>query len=159
MKSISLYEDKHSIINMLDPISKIIYIIAALIVPFFIQSKIISVIFIGTSILILLIGKVLRKVIPIISFSSIVVLSVFIIQGLFRKGNITPLFSIGPAIFYKEGLLFALDIGINVLNILLGFCVLVLTTKPSDLIESLVRIGLSPRIGYVFISVFQIIPQ
>ena len=48
---------------------------------------------------------------------------------------------------------------INILNILLSFCSLILTTKPSDLVEGFVRIGLSPRIGYVFISVFQIIPQ
>ena len=159
MKSISLYEDKKSIINILDHMSKIIYIITALIVPFFIGSKIASVIFIGMSIIILLIGKVLKKVVPILGFSSIVVLSVFIIQGLFRSGNVNPLFAIGPAVFYKEGLIFALDIGINILNILLSFCILVLTTNPSDLIESFVRIGLSPRIGYVFISVFQIIPQ
>lgn len=159
MKSISLYEDKNSIINILNPMSKIIYIITALIVPLLIGSKIFSVVFIGTSIIILLTGKVLKKVLPILGFSSIVVLSVFIIQGLFRSSNITPLFSIGPAVFYKEGLIFALNIGINILNILLSFCILVLTTKPSDLVESFVRIGLSPRIGYVFISVFQIIPQ
>ena len=159
MKSISLYEDKNSIINILDPMSKIIYIITALIVPLLIGSKAVSLIFIGVSIIILLIGKVLKKVIPILGFSSILVLSVFIIQGLFHSGNLTYLFAIGPAVFYKEGLIFALNIGINILNILLSFCVLILTTKPSDLIESFVRIGLSPRIGYVFISVFQIIPQ
>ena len=68
MKSISLYEDKKSIINILDPMSKIIYIITALIVPFFIGSKIASVIFIGMSIIILLIGKVLKKVVPILGF-------------------------------------------------------------------------------------------
>ncbi|WDU84655.1 energy-coupling factor transporter transmembrane component T [Caloramator sp. Dgby_cultured_2] len=34
-----------------------------------------------------------------------------------------------------------------------------LTTKPSDLIENLVRRGLSPKLGYVLASVLQIIPQ
>lgn len=159
MKSISLYEDKNSVINMLAPMTKVIYIIAALIAPLLLGSKTISVVFIGISILTLIIGKVLKKVIPIVGFSAIVVLSVIMIQGLFRAGNVTPLFSIGPAVFYKEGLLFALDIGIDILNILLSFSVLILTTKPSDLVESFVRIGLSPRLGYVFISVFQIIPQ
>lgn len=159
MKSISLYEDKNSVINMLAPMTKVIYIITALIVPFILSSRTISLAFIGISILILIIGKVLKKIVPIVGFSAIIVLSVIIIQGLFRAGNVTPLFSIGPAVFYKEGLLFALDIGINILNILLSFSVLVLTTKPSDLVEDFVRIGLSPRLGYVLISVFQIIPQ
>ena len=34
-----------------------------------------------------------------------------------------------------------------------------MTTKPSDLVENFVRRGFSPRFGYVFLSVFQIIPQ
>jgi len=46
-----------------------------------------------------------------------------------------------------------------VLNIIFAFCVLVLTTKPSDIIESMVSRGFSPRIGYVFVSLFQLIPQ
>ena len=71
----------------------------------------------------------------------------------------TPLFAIGPAVFYKEGVNYAIGILINIVNILMSFCVLILTTKPSAMIENLVRRGFSPRFGYVFISVFQIIPQ
>jgi hypothetical protein len=48
---------------------------------------------------------------------------------------------------------------LQVLNMLGSFSLLVLTTKPNDLIESLVRRGLSARIGYVLSSVLQIIPQ
>ena len=35
----------------------------------------------------------------------------------------------------------------------------ILTTKPDDLVESLIQKGMSPKIGYVFLSVLQIIPQ
>jgi energy-coupling factor transport system permease protein len=35
----------------------------------------------------------------------------------------------------------------------------IFTTKPTDLIDSFVRVGFSPRLGYVLSSVFQIIPQ
>lgn len=159
MKSISLYEEKGSILNKLAPESKILYIIVALLLPAIVGSKIVSLIFIVCSIFLLLVSKVLKKTLPILGVSGFVLLTVVIIQGLFRAGNVEPVLSLGPVIFYKEGLLFAMEIVVNVLNILLSFCVLILTTKPSDMIENFVRKGFSPRFGYVFISVFQIIPQ
>ncbi len=159
MKSISLYEEKGSILNKLAPESKILYIIVALLLPEIVGNKIVSVIFIVLSIILLLVSKVLKKTIPILGVSGFVLLTVVIIQGLFRAGNVVPVLSLGPVIFYKEGLLFAMEIVVNVLNILLSFCILILTTKPSDMIENFVRKGFSARFGYVFISVFQIIPQ
>ena len=113
----------------------------------------------GISLVLLLIAKVFKKVIPLISFSLIILLSIIIIQGLFNADNKNTAFHIGSIIFYKEGLLFALEICIRVVNILCAFAILVLTTKPSDLIESLVRRGMSPKIGYILSSVLQIIPQ
>lgn len=159
MKSISLYKDKNSILNKLAPESKIIYIIIALLLPVITGSRIVSVVFILCSTCLLLASKVLKHTIPILGVSGFVLLTVVIIQGLFRAGNVTPVLALGPVVFYQEGLLFALNIVINVLNILLSFCVLILTTKPSDMIENFMRKGFSPRFGYVFISVFQIIPQ
>ncbi len=40
-----------------------------------------------------------------------------------------------------------------------AFGVLILTTKPDDLVEALLQKGLSPKFGYVLLSVLQIIPQ
>lgn len=159
MKSISLYVDKGSWLNKMAPESKIMYIITAITVPALLGIRWVGIGFIILSTILLLWGKVLKKTIPLLGVSGFVLLTVLIIQGLFWAGNTTPLFKIGPAVFYKEGLKFALGILVNVINILLSFCVLILTTKPSDMIENFVRKGFSPRFGYVFISVFQIIPQ
>lgn len=143
----------------MDPISKLFYIVAAIAIPVIAPSEVVSYICLGISFLILLLARTFKKVIPLISFSIIVLLSVVIIQGLFKQDNSTPLLNIGGLIFYKEGLAYALQICVRVLNILFAFAILVLTTKPSDLIESLVRKGLSPKIGYVLSSVLQIIPE
>ena len=159
MKSISLYEEKGSVLNKIAPESKILYIVAALVIPYLIGSRWVSLGFIIASILLLLSAKVIRKTVPILGVSGFVLITVLLIQGLFRAGNVTPILSLGPVVFYKEGVNFALGIVINVLNILLSFCVLILTPKPSDMIENFVRKGFSPRFGYVFISIFQIIPQ
>lgn len=159
MKALSLYVPKNTPIHRVDPISKLYYIVAAIAIPIIAPSESAALVCLAASFSILLAARVLKKVIPIISFSLIVLLSVVIIQGLFKIDNKTPMFSIGGLTFYREGLSYAFGIVIRVLDILFAFAILVLTTKPSDLIESLVRKGLSPRIGYVLSSVLQIIPE
>lgn len=159
MKSISLYQERKTPIHNLDPLSKILYILVAIVSPLILQSQTLAVAFVLASIVFLCIGKVVRKTFPILAFSGLILITVVIIQGIFRPGNVTPVFHIGSAVFYKEGLLFAWGIVLNVFNILLSFSILVLTTKPSDMVEAFVRMGLSPKIGYVLSSVFQIIPQ
>ncbi|GAA0121848.1 MAG: energy-coupling factor transporter transmembrane protein EcfT [Clostridium argentinense] len=159
MKSLTLYSDKNSIIHKINPINKIMYIVVSILIPIIIPTVTMGLVCLAISILILLTGKVFRKVIPILGVSGILLLSIILIQGLFKADNVTPLFSIGNLIFYREGLFYALTICIRVINVLFGFSILILTTKPSDLIEELVRKGLSPKIGYVLSSVLQIIPE
>ncbi len=159
MKSISLYEDKGTFLNRTAPESKLLYILTAVSVPALTGIEWAGIAFIALSALLLLTGRVLKKTLPVLGVSGFIMLTVVVIQGMFRRENMTPVFSLGPCVFYREGLYFAFQIILHILNILLSFCVLMLTTKPSDLIESLVRRGFSPRFGYVFVSVFQIIPQ
>ena len=159
MKSITLYEDKNSILNKLSPEVKMLYVAAAIIISAVSGTKLVSIGFILFSILLLSTSKVIKKTLPILMMSGFVICTVTLMQGMFRAGNVTPVFNIGPAVFYKEGLLFAFNIAVNIINILLSFCVLVLTTKPSDIIENFIRKGFSSRIGYVFVSIFEIVPQ
>lgn len=159
LKALSLYKEENTPVHRIDPVSKLFYIVAAIAIPVIVPTKTAALLCLGMSAALLLAGRVFRRVIPIIGFSFIVLLSIIVIQGLFYHGNITPLFKAGPLAFYREGLDYALRICLRVVNILCAFAILVLTTKPSDLIESLVRRGLSPRIGYVLSSVLQIIPQ
>lgn len=159
LKALSLYQENNTFIHRVDSITKILYILVAIAIPLIVPTKTVALLCMLLSISLLLIGKVFKKVIPLISFSLIILLSIIIIQGLFMAGNKNVLFTIGSLKFYKEGLMYALEICLRVINILCAFSVLVLTTKPSELIESLVRRGLSPKIGYVLSSVLQIIPQ
>lgn len=159
LKALSLYQEKDTIVHKIDAISKILYIITAIAVPIILPTKTVAFICMLVSISLLFIGKVFKKVIPLIGFSLIILLSIIIIQGLFMAGNKTVLFRIGSLAFYKEGLAYALKICLRVINILCAFSILILTTKPSELIESLVRRGLSPKFGYLLSSVLQIIPE
>lgn len=159
MKSISLYQDKKTPVHGLDPMSKILYILVAVVSPLLLSSRTAAAVFIAVSIGLLCVGKVLRKTLPILGFSGLILITVVIVQGIFRPGNTTSVLTVGPVSFYREGLLFSLGIVLNVINILMSFSILVLTTKPSDMVETFVRMGLSPKLGYVLSSVFQIIPQ
>lgn len=69
------------------------------------------------------------------------------------------MFSIGVITFYREGVLFAVRIGCNILNMLLSFGIFVLTTSPQELVDELEKSGFSPKFGYIINSVFQILPQ
>lgn len=159
MKSISLYTERDSIVHDVDPITKLIYILFAIVIPIILPSFSLSFLCVGLGIVLLIVAKVFRKSLPVFGFVLIVLITVVIIQGLFNPENETVLFHIGPFAMYKEGLLYALTIVFRVINIVSSFMILVLTTKPTDLVGSLVRKGMSPRIGYVIVSVFQIIPE
>ena len=96
---------------------------------------------------------------PLVLFSFTLILVIFLIQGLFNHDNRTVMFSIGVITFYREGVLFAVRIGCNILNMLLSFGIFVLTTSPQELVDELEKSGFSPKFGYIINSVFQILPQ
>lgn len=159
MKSISLYVDKDTYLTRLHPFAKLFYILAAVAIPLIGGGMVLY----GPSLLIsfclMVKGKIIKRVFPLIAFSFTIILTVFLIHGLFNQENIQVLFSLGPLAFYKEGLLYASKIGLNILNMLLAFAVFVLTTRPAALVDDLEQVGFSPRFGYMICSVFQIIPQ
>lgn len=159
MKALSLYQDNGTFVHAVDPISKIFYIVAAILIPAVLTGLTPGLAMLAVSFVLLALARVLRKVIPLIGFSFLVLISVVIIQGMFYSGNREVVFSLWHVAFYREGLAFSAAICVRVLNILCAFSILVLTTRPSDLIEALVRQGLSPHLGYVLSSVLQIIPQ
>jgi len=159
MKSISLYVDKDSWLTRLHPFAKIFYIAAAVCTPLIGGELWIFGAFIVLNLGFLVSGRVFRKVFSLIAFSFTIIITIFIVQGLFYGGNENTLLTLGPLSFYREGVLYALRIGLNILNMLLAFAVFILTTKPAELVDDLEQIGFSPRFGYIISSVFQIIPQ
>ena len=159
MKSISLYRDNGTWLCHVHPFTKLMYIAAAILVPLLIGSLWAYAVFIALDAIILLSGKSLKRARGLVIFSLTIILTIFIIRGLFDEDNITPLFSIGPAVFYVEGLMKALHTGCVIINMLLSFSILVLTSKPEDIADEMERHGFSPRFSYVISSVFSIIPQ
>jgi energy-coupling factor transport system permease protein len=110
MKSITLYEYKNSPLNHLDPFSKLLYILTVLIIPIILGITNTKLLFIGISLFLLAISKILKKIVPLLTFSGIIIITAVIIQGMFYVKNVNIAITIGPIKFYKEGLLFAYHI-------------------------------------------------
>lgn len=159
MRSISLYKDNGTWLCRVHPFTKVMYIVAAITIPLLIHSLWAYAAVIVLDIIILISGKSLKRAKALIIFSFTIIATIFIIRGLFDADNAVPLISIGPVVFYKEGMLKALRTGAVIINMLLSFSILVLTSKPEDIADELERHGFSPRLSYVISSVFSIIPQ
>ncbi len=159
MKSISLYKDNGTWLCRVHPFTKAMYIAAAILIPLLSGSLWAYGAAIALDIIILASGKSLRRARALIIFSFTIIATIFIIRGLFDADNTVPLLSIGPIVFYREGLLKAMHTGAVIINMLLSFSILVLTTKPEDIADELEKSGFSPRLSYVISSVFSIIPQ
>ncbi len=159
MRSISLYVDNGTWLCRVHPFTKLMYILTAIAVPLISGHLAVFPFFMFLSLAVLFSGHVLRRAFPLIAFSFTILVTIFLIHGLFNQANENVLFAIGPLRFYREGLYYALRISFNILNMLLCFAILVLTTKPSDLVDEMEKKGFSPRFCYVINSVFQIIPQ
>ena len=155
----TLYVDKNSIIHRFDPITKLFYIMAAVLIPFILPTHSVVLVCMVVSLLLLAAGKVLKNILPVFGFVSLILLSILVIQGMFMPGNQKLAFQVGSLHFYKEGLSYAILLCMRVIDIMSAFMLLVLTTKPDELVQALVEKGMSPRIGYVINSVMQIIPQ
>lgn len=159
MKTLSLYQAKDTIIhNRIDPFTKLVYLICSMFAAFFIPSFAGAAIILLLNLILLIIARELRRAVKTILGSAVLLITVFVIQGLFHPGNRTLVFSIGVIHFYKEGLLFGLTISFRVVNIIAASSLLVLTTSPSDVMEACVRRGLSPKAGYIITAILQMIP-
>lgn len=133
MNSISLYINKGSWLNRLHPYTKLLYILTAILVPLIGGKLWLFPVMVTASLCILASGRILGKAMPLVLFSFTLILVIFLIQGLFNHDNRTVMFSIGVITFYREGVLFAVRIGCNILNMLLSFGIFVLTTSPQEL--------------------------
>lgn len=159
MKSISLYVEKDTFIHKLEPVTKLWYAFTSVLLTFILPSLWMGILFLLFSLLLSISGRVLKNMIAFISAVIVISLTMLVIQGMFYKDNSTIVFTFGSLKFYKEGLIHATLLIVRVLNMIISFGILILTTRPSDMVTNLVQKGLSPRIGYVLSSVLQIIPQ
>lgn len=159
MRSLSLFVERDTFVHRLDPITKLVYVLVSVAAAYVAPGTWPALAFLVLSLLLLATARVLAKAGSVFAMTGVIISTVFIIQGLVNPANATPVLRLGPIVFYREGLLFALGIALRVFNLLAAAVILILATRPPDLIDALVRRGFSPKFGYVMNSVLQMIPS
>ncbi len=155
----TLYVLKDSVIHDVDPFTKLLFVFTSIALTYIIPSHSFIIGVLLFTLLLLLTGKVFKYILPVITLSMLLIVSIIIVQGFFHPDRATLLFEIGSFPIYKEGFAFALLLTLRIINMVCAFGVLILTTKPDNLVESLIHKGMSPKVGYILLSVLQIIPQ
>lgn len=89
----------------------------------------------------------------------VVVLPIVLINGFFYPGRNEVIFAIGPLALTVEGLVFGLPIAGRVLAAFGVTVAVVMSTRPDDLMETLVQRGTNPRLAFVVLSAIQAIPR
>lgn len=156
---LSLFVPGNSWVHRLDPLTKMTMTGVTLALLFLLPGYLSNGAILSLSLFVLASGGVMRRAVPVLMGVTVIALTFFVVQGLVFPGNENPAIALGPVVLYREGLLLGLRLTLRLYNILAATLVLVLATRPSDLVDSLVRRGLSARFGYVIISVLQIIPN
>lgn len=159
MRPVSLYIERRSPLHRLDPISKLVYAVCLSLAPFVAGDLTVALVALSLNLVVLALGRVAREGLLALGGVSLFLASLFVVQGMVYPGNATPLVAIGPVTVYREGLAYALWLTARFVNLTLSAFVLLFTTRPVDLVDELVRAGLPPRVGYVMLSVLQIIPS
>ena len=154
----TLYVPGDSWVHRLDPVSKLLLAAVGLALTFVLPGHLAPALLLAAALAILATARVLRRSGAVFAGVLLIAVTFFIVQGLVYAGNATPALTLGPVTFYREGLLLGLRLTLRLYNILASSLILILTTRPSDLVESLMRRGLPSRFGYVIIAVLQVIP-
>jgi energy-coupling factor transport system permease protein len=89
----------------------------------------------------------------------VVVLPIVLINGFFYPGRNEVIFAIGPLALTVQGLAFGLPIAGRVLAAFGVTVAVVMSTRPDDLMETLVQRGTDPRLAFVILSAIQAIPR
>lgn len=87
-----------------------------------------------------------------------VLISLVLVQGLFFPTADPTIVAIGPLLFRRAGLQFALDTGSRLLVVAGAPLLLFQTTHPGMLVQALIQSGMPRSIGYILLVALQLIP-
>src|SRR4051794_12343086 len=88
-----------------------------------------------------------------------VILPIILINGFFYPNSHEVLFQVGPIALTGEGLRFGLPIAGRVFAAFGVTVAFVMSTRPDDLMETLVQRGTHPKLAFVVLSAIQAIPR
>lgn len=102
-----------------------------------------------------LLGPLLRS----LRIPAVLVLSILVVNALFFPGGSGVLASVGPIHLTTEGVLFGATAAGRLLVAFMASVLFLQSTLADDLLEALIRHGVSHRLAYVVLSAVQLVPR
>lgn len=153
-----LYVDVDTVIHRLDPRGKLFWVVCVFVWSLTFNDPL----FTGLVFLLVLSTGLLSKTLKEFKFAFPGMLSLFlmsiILWPFFRRFGTVVLLRIGPLIFYKEAVLYALAVGIRLMAMVLAGLIFLAATRIEDLETGLVKLGLPYAMAFGISGIFRFIP-
>lgn len=160
MSAVMFFRDGGSPVHRLNPVTKLALALAvtttAFAIPVFWAPLLLVLLVLVPAVVVAGVGRTYARSLPL--FAAPLVISVFLLQGLFFPEGTTVLYEWGPVAVTAEGLSFAALTSLRLVAMLGAFLFLLLTTHPGALMSAMVERGLSPKTSYVVSATLQIVP-
>lgn len=154
------YRIGRGLLYRLNPTTKLVVGLCAIVTAFLIPHVLGTVVFAGAVWLLVALGgggsRISRTALLIVAPVSI---SLLVIHSLFYPDRQTVLLMIGPVAIWAEGLAFAVAMISRIAVLVLVVLAVVMTIPSKVLAATMVDRGLSPKFAYVFLATLQMIPD
>jgi energy-coupling factor transport system permease protein len=146
-------------LHRLHPWPKLLFVVLGVLAPFLLPLVTLPVLILAPIAIALSAGLGERYVRNVAIGTLPICASIILVNGFFFPGARDILFSLGPFNFTREGLGFAAPTAGRVIAAVAATAAFVMTTRPDDLMESLVDRGAHPKLAFVVLSAIQTIPR
>ena len=146
-------------LHRLNPLPKFLFMIWGVLAPFVLAPVALPFLIVGQILVALSAGlgtAYLRRLV----FGTLPVIASIILVNLFFYPNSTDvIFAIGPLKATREGLDFGLPIAARLVAAVAATLWFVQSTRPDDLMETLIQRGAGPKLAFVVLSTIQTVPR
>lgn len=158
-RSSGLYAHRKSQVHGLHPWTKLIFAFCVLVASFAAPSIWFPIAFSLIGISLVLLGHVGKAYLRMMLKTIPLFVALFVIQSLFNPERQIPLFQLGPVTVWEEGVEFASLAASRLLAVITSMGLLVMTTRPADLVASIEDRGVSHGFSYSVLLILQIAPE
>jgi energy-coupling factor transport system permease protein len=142
-----------------NPLPKFVFMIWGVLAPFVVSTVALPAFIAGQVLIALSAGLGLTYLRRLVLGTLPVIASIILVNLFFYPGSTHVLFSIGPFQATQEGLDFGLPIAARLIAAVAATLWFLQSTRPDDLMETLVQRGAGPKLAFVVLSTIQTVPR
>ena len=158
-ETVGFFRPGGSWLHRLNPLPKALFVLWGIVAPFVLPAEALPFLIAAG----LLVGLSARLGVPyvraVLLGSLPLLVSIVVVNAFFFPGATDVLLRVGPLAATREGLEFGVPIAGRVIAALTLTIAFLFTTRPDDLLETLVQRGASPKLAFVVLGAIQTMPR